>query len=216
MIGIIPAAGKGTRLNESVKSLIYYRRKRLIEFPLECMHRVGIDRVIIIHHGPAIPSYLGTSYKQMKLEYVEQIERKGIAHAISLAKGKANGEDICVILGDIYYSGNLGEMRKHHIDSGGCVVGVQKVEDKASIQESFGIDKDSGKFIEKPKDLDALEPLLGLGIYMFDNTLFDCIDRTPPDENEKLQITDVLNQFESVDFHGLDGVYKNINREEDK
>jgi len=216
MIGIIPAAGKGTRLNNSIKSLIFYKRKRLIEHPLECMRRIGINRVIIIHHGTAIPSVLGTSWNGVKLEYVEQEERKGIAHAINLAKKKVGEEDVCVILGDIYFDGKLNEMVVHHANLGGCVVGVQEVSDKALIKESYGINKANGKFIEKPKDVESLEPLLGLGIYMFDNTLFNCIDKTVSDENDQLQITDVLNQFENVGFSRLEGTYKNINREEDK
>jgi len=215
MIGIIPAAGKATRLAGINKALLYYRRKRLIEFPLEVMHKIGINRVIIIQNGGSIPTYLGTEYKGMKLEYVEQVHRRGIAHAIYLAKDKVD-DDVCVILGDIYYNGSLADMRKHHKQVGGCLVGVQKVEDKALIKESYGINKDSGSFIEKPKDVEVLEPLLGLGIYMFDSTLFDCIDKTLPDEEEQLQITDVLNKFDSVDYHELDGIYKNINREEDK
>jgi len=211
MIGIIVAAGKGTRIKNPVKSMLVYKGKRLIAYPLEVMKKSRISRVIIIQHGNLIEKAFGTFYKGMSLEYVQQKQRRGIAHAIGLTKEKVGKEDVCVILGDIVYSGNLLKMKSCHRE---CTVGFQSIKDRELIKKSFGVTK-KGDFIEKPKKTENLKSLLGLGIYMFNSSIFDCIKKTKPGINNETQITDTLNQFNKVKISKLPGKYINVNEMED-
>jgi len=207
MIGIIPAAGAGTRIRNQCKALFKVNGKPIIEHILQNFLELGIKKVYIIQHGETIRKAIGDDYLGLALIYTQQNEQKGLANAISIAKV---AEDVCIILGDIIYLGDLNGMKKHfEVYNLECLFGVKEVKDKELIKPSYGITKDY-KAIEKPKDINNLLPLLGLGIYMAKPSIFYHLTRTK-------EFTNVLNLFPKGDvkFHKLDGDYFNINTLED-
>jgi glucose-1-phosphate thymidylyltransferase len=226
---IIPAAGRGTRLGMGCKPLVEPKGDWLIMSALKNALKLGISEAIIIQADEQIHKTVGDnliiakgdgSHKVLKLKYVTQSEPKGIAHAISLAKPFIDkNESILVFLGDVIYEGDDLIKMKEHFDNSeyGCLIAAQKVEDKSLIKKSYGIYGNT-KFIEKPKDEDIplIEPLLGLGIYMFRTELFDAINKTPVSSlRNEIEITDTLNNFDIRGYFLLNGNYKNINTPED-
>ena len=216
MIGVIPAAGNGTRLGEKSKSLTKVNGKFLIEYPLQNMLDLGIYHVIIIQNGKDIENEIQYNWNGIKIEYVTQVKKKGTAHAISLAKKLCGEDDICVILGDIVSDMPLMKMRAEFYSKDyDCLVGAICVLDKEEIKKSYGI-YHSGKFIEKPTDVSNLLTVMGLGFFMFKPTLFDMIKITPKNKLKKEHdIIDVLNQFKNSGFFMMIGNYKNINTPEE-
>ena len=208
MLGVIPCAGKGTRLRMGIKGLIKIKGKYLITYPLLNMFELGIRKVIIIQNEHDIENVLGNNWNGMQLEYVTQNEKKGSADAILLVEKLIN-EDMLIILGDIIFTGNLWDM-KMAFKKTNLLVGMQEVKNKEEIKKNFGIDP-SGRFIEKPKNVSNLKPLIGLGIYMATPELFDAI-RMSPIEGE---LTDALNYVKKTDYHILEGFYMNVNTPED-
>ncbi len=216
MKGIIVAAGKAIRLGGVCKSLIKIDNKYLIEFPLENMKHLGVKEVIIIQNGSAISEHLGNTYKDMKLIYVQQKERKGIAHAVSLTKSLVGTNNFCIILGDIIYKGkDLWMMRTAFEHSKfDCMIGFKRLQykDRKEIKKSFGLL--DGKFIEKPKDIVNFPNFLGMGIYMANSSFYEAIKKTKP-VNGEVGITDTLNQIKSINPFILNGFYQNINTKEE-
>lgn len=214
MLGIIPSAGKGKRLGEPSKALTKINGKFLIEYPLKNMLDLGIKEVIIIQNENDIENELKYDWNGITLKYVTQKEKNGSAKAIYLAKDLCN-EDSIVILGDIIFDGNLKKMKERFYSSGvNCLAGGQFVEDKSVIKESYGISR--GVFVEKPENLDEISNILGLGIFMFDKTLFKKIEETEinPKKNE-YDIISTLNHFDKNGFFILEGKYLNINTPEE-
>lgn len=216
MKGVIPCAGDGKRLGEKCKALMKVNGKFLIEYPLKNMFDLGIKNVIIIQNEKDIENELKYNWNGINLEYVTQVKKKGSAHAIYLAKKLCSGEQICVILGDIIFEGKLDEMfKKFILDKYDCLVGGQEVTDKECIKKSYGIYQ-SGKFIEKPTDVSNLKNVLGLGIFIFNKSLFEMIKITPKNKIKKEHdIIDVLNQFKNKGYFLLEGYYININTKEE-
>jgi len=216
MKGIIVAAGKGTRLGGICKSLIKFDNKFLIEHPLANMKELEIEEVVIIHNGDAIPKALGEDYKGMKLIYVEQKERKGIAHAISLTKDVIGDDTFCVILGDIIYKGDDLPIMKTCFDNSDLVgmpgFRLVRKEEREEIKKSYGFFED--RFIEKPKDITNFPNFLGLGIYMFRRKFFRAIEQTKA-VNGEIGITDALNEVVKIKPFMLNGFYQNINTKEE-
>ena len=215
MKGIIPAAGKGTRLGMGCKSLTKVNGCHLISYPLKNMKSLELEETIIVHNGNEIKDTIGNCYEGMKISYVEQKERKGIAHAVSLTEELVNGDDICIILGDIIYTGgDLKEMKDHFYDDPkrSCLFGVKRVELKEEIMKSYGISY-NGKIIEKPRYVKRLFPLLGLGIYMADYNFYDYINKTKTGMRGEVEITDTLESIskDRINFHELKGFYANVN-----
>jgi dTDP-glucose pyrophosphorylase len=216
MIGVIPCAGNGIRLGETSKPLTKVNGKLLIEYPLKNMLDLGIKTVVIIQNEKDIQNELGFNWNGIEIKYITQEKKKGSAHAIYLAKKLCEGEDTCVILGDIISDMNLKEMKdKFYSEEYGCLVGGMYVDNKELIKKSYGI-YGNGKFIEKPKDVSKLTNILGLGIFMFNYTLFDMIKITPKNKIKKeFDIIDTLNKFKKSGFFILTGNYININTPEE-
>ena len=215
MKGVVVAAGEGKRLGGTCKALLKIDKKYLIEYPLQNMKEL-VEEVIIIHHGPEIQKALGDNYQGMKLTYVEQDERKGIAHAISLAKDVIGDDMFCVILGDIIYKGEDLPIMKVCFENSDLIgmPGFKLVQEeyREEIKKSYGFFED--RFIEKPTDLTGFSNFLGLGIYMFRKEFFGAIEKTKA-VNGEVGITDALNQVTKIKPYLLQGVYQNINTKEE-
>jgi len=213
MKGIIVAAGKGERLGGVCKALIKIDNKYLIEFPLGNMKDLGIKEVIIVQHGGAISEKLGNTYQDMKLIYVQQEERKGIGHAVSLTKDVIGDDSFCIILGDIIYKGTLQIMKTTFETSNlDCMVGLKQIQDREEIKKSYG--HLNGKFIEKPKDVSNFPHFLGLGIYMANPNFYKAIEKVRP-VNDEIGITDALNKVKRIRPFLLNEFYQNINTKEE-
>lgn len=223
MIGVIPAAGAGSRLGNGVKPLVKLRGRYLIEYPLGNMRSMGIDEVVIIEKGGAISSVLGSEVNGVHLSYVEQTERKGIAHAISLTEPNVGRENIFIILSDVVYVGpDLQDMKNRFTwkrDGNYALYGIKRVSNQNLIKNSYGFETNPGRtairIIEKPRKVKKLMPFIGLGIYVADYHLYEYIEKTPVSKlRNEVEITDTLNllaQDIRVSGHELRGMYANIN-----
>jgi len=227
LMGIIPAAGEGKRLGLGVKALVKLRGRHLIEYPLENMYRVGIRDAVVIEHEEGVSSVLGDVCRGVHLQYVEQEERLGIAHAISLTKPIIKKQDMLIMLGDIIYVGRdlKGMVDRFTWGNEGnyALYGMKYVKNQNLIKHSYGFEARPGaasvKIIEKPKRVKHLMPFVGLGIYVANRHLFDYIEKTPVSKlRNEVEITDTLNLLSHdirTSAHILEGMYANINTPED-
>ena len=97
MKGVILAGGLGTRLrpltHTGAKQLIPIANKPVIEYCIEDLVRCGIFEIaIIVGYTPeriqSVQESLGKGERWgVKLSYIEQDAPRGIAHALSVAKG---------------------------------------------------------------------------------------------------------------------------------
>jgi glucose-1-phosphate thymidylyltransferase len=107
--GIVPAAGKGTRLSLicSTKELIsipYYKGSRsLCEFCIEVLETANINLayVIISQHKTDLLNFLkdGSKFK-MHLGYIYQQEYSGLAHAVDSVYSFIKNDPIVLVLPD--------------------------------------------------------------------------------------------------------------------
>lgn len=220
MIGVIPAAGVGKRIGGS-KPFKLIKGDYLIQYPLNMMLDLGIKECIIIQHEKELERMFGDMYSRhgkatnMHLKYVSQPKATGIADAVLLAEPFTKDEDICVILADIIYVGNLYKMQKFfnqfRIKNTALIAGrTLKKDEQKEVCKSYGfaIDKYPYVFIEKPK-ADEVENWLGYGIYMFKPYVYEAIRNTPSSG-----ITEVLNSM-NTDVISVEGEYWNINTPEE-
>lgn len=216
MIGVIPAAGQGSRMGGKCKPLLMVNGKYVIESVFENMKFSGCAKIYVIQNGDEIERTCGYEYYGIDIEYIQQENQTGLLDAIKLMADIKTEEPMLVILGDVVYEGEdiarlceLGnEMNVHH-----AIATYKKVEDKNEIKESYGFTSSterSVQIIEKPTDgdLDKLESWLGLGIWVLKPEAFLFIKNGNFTEQFNNFISDVL-LFE------LEGIYHNINTQED-
>jgi len=216
MKGIILAGGLGTRLfpltKITNKHLLPVYDRPMIYYPIETLVNAGIDDIMIVTGGKKSGDFLsllgnGSDFGLKHLNYTYQEGEGGIAEALGLCEHWAGSDDVCVILGDNLIEKNIrkavGDFREQ---AGGAKIMLKEVHDP----QRFGVASLDGEkvtgIVEKPKD--PATNLAVIGIYMYDNRVFDVIKTLEPSDRGELEITDVNNWFiadGSMTFEVLEG-----------
>src|SRR5215475_15355227 len=112
MKGVLLAGGLGTRLlpltRITNKHLLPIFDRPMIFYPLQTLINAGITDILLVTGGPHAGDFLrllgnGKEFGLRHLNYTYQEGEGGIAAALSLAEHFAEGDLICVILGDNVY-----------------------------------------------------------------------------------------------------------------
>ena len=221
-VGVILAAGKGTRMfpftTRWPKPILPIMGKPLLQHQVEMMKSVGIQKVFIVigYLGYEVVRALGNgSDFGVEIEYIEQTETLGIAHAVGRLEGRVQ-KPFLLCLGDIFFVSNrLQDM----FDSFGkdytrAVLASKIEEDPAMILRNFAIivgdDGRVVRVIEKPRYIQ--NKLKGCGVYLFGLEIFDAIRRTPRTAmRDEYEITEAI-QILINDGHRV--VHSNIIEED--
>ncbi len=205
MKGIVLAGGLGTRLypltKVTNKHLLPVYNKPMIYYPIEALVSAGIDEILIVTGGNNAGDFLrllgnGSEFGLKHLNYTYQEGEGGIAAALSLAEFFADNGKIVVILGDNIIEKNIvASVAAFRKQKEGARLVLKEVPDP----ERFGVpvfSEDGGRIIridEKPAEPQSRYAVIG--IYMFDNTVFDFIRTLSPSGRGELEITDVNNNY---------------------
>ncbi|MCZ6786608.1 MAG: sugar phosphate nucleotidyltransferase, partial [Planctomycetota bacterium] len=118
----------------------------------------------------------------------------GIAEALGLARTFADGNPVCLVLGDNLIEDNISDfVRDFDENPEGALLVLKKVEDP----ERFGVARFDGdemvEIIEKPETPPSDRAVTG--IYFYDGGVFDIIPRLERSARGELEITDVNNDY---------------------
>ncbi len=203
MKGIILAGGLGSRLAPLTritnKHLLPVYDKPMIYYPIEALIKAGITDIMIVTGGNHAGDFLrlmgnGKDFGLKHLNYTYQEGEGGIADALSLAEYFADGEPVCVILGDNIIERNIVKaVRDFKEQKTGAKILLKEVPDP----ERFGVAQIEGdrlvSIVEKPKN--PRSNLAVIGIYLYDGRVFDIVKTLKPSERGELEITDVNNAY---------------------
>ncbi len=203
MKGVILAGGTGSRLNPLTKvtnkHLLPVYNKPMIYYPLECMARSGIDEVLLVTGGNNAGDFIrllgnGHEFGLKSLNYTYQEGAGGIAQALGLAEHFADGEPICLILGDNILEYTIESSRRaFEKQKKGAKILLAEVENpKAYGVAEIRQDK-VVRIVEKPQD--PRSNLAVIGIYFYDANVFDIVKKLKPSARNELEITDVNNAY---------------------
>ena len=203
MKGVILAGGLGTRLYPLTKitnkHLLPIYDRPMIYYPIEALVNAGITDIMIVTGGKKSGDFLsllgnGSDFGLKHLNYTYQKGEGGIAEALGLCKHWVADDDVCVILGDNIIEQNIGKaVSDFGQQGGGAKIMLKEVHDP----ERFGVAELKGEKVvaieEKPKK--PVSNLAVIGIYLYDNRVFDIIKTLEPSDRGELEITDVNNWY---------------------
>ena len=203
MKGIVLAGGTGSRLYPLTKitnkHLLPIFDKPMIYYPIQTLVKAGIKDLLIVTGGRNSGDFLrllanGKEFGLKHINYTYQEGEGGIADALALAQHFADGQKICVVLGDnIIVRDIRGAAEKFQAQESGAHILLKEVNDA----ERFGVaDVSGGKVVgieEKPTH--PKSNLAVTGVYMYDATVFDKIHTLVPSHRGELEITDVNNAY---------------------
>lgn len=200
--GIILAGGSGSRLYPITKvyskQLAVIYDKPLIYYPLSILMLGGIKDVLIISNEETIPFYKqlfnnGNSIG-MNIEYAVQPAPNGIAEAFIIGEKFIGDDEVCLVLGDNIFYGDLTFFYEGIQKNIGATIFGYQVNDP----ERYGIvefDKDGNAISieEKPKNPKSQYAVPGL--YIFSNDVIIISKNLKPSPRGELEITDVNREY---------------------
>ena len=203
MKGIVLAGGTGSRLlpltKITNKHLLPIYDKPMIYYPIETLVQAGIRDLLVVTGGRNAGDFLrllgnGKDFGLKHINYAYQEGEGGIAEALALAEHFAEGNKICVVLGDNIIEGNITHaVETFQSQPRGAQVLLKEVPDA----DRFGVAEIEGDRIvsieEKPTHPKTRYAVTG--IYMYDETVFDKTRTLKPSKRGELEITDVNNAY---------------------
>ncbi len=203
MKGVVLAGGLGSRLfpltKITNKHLLPVFDQPMIYYPIRTLVNAGIDEIMIVTGGNSSGDFLkllgnGKEFGLKHINYTYQEGEGGIADALSLVEHFADNGPICVILGDNIIEGNIIKAVEDYKNQGkGAKILLKQVTDP----NRFGVPELDGDRVlqieEKPEN--PKSDLAVIGIYFYDSTVFEIINKLIPSERGELEITDVNNHY---------------------
>jgi len=203
MKGVILGGGTGSRLypltKVTNKHLLPIYDKPMIFYPIQTLVNAGIQDILLVTGGKNAGDFLrllgnGRHFGLCHLNYAYQEGEGGIAEALSLAEHFADGEPICVVLGDNIIESNICHaVASFRRQGSGAKILLKEVPDA----ERFGVAEIDGNHVvgieEKPKQPKSNYAVIG--IYLYDSSVFDKIRGLTRSGRGEMEITDVNNQY---------------------
>ena len=203
MKGVILAGGLGSRMMPCTKvtnkHLLPVYNRPMIYFPLQTLVKAGLKDIMIVTGGNNAGDFLrllgnGSEFGLKDISYTYQEGEGGIAEALKLAENFVDEEKVVVMLGDNIIKDDISEaVADFEKQPEGAKIFLKEVHDP----ERFGVaEVKDGKVInieEKPQDPKSSYAVIG--IYMYDNRVFDIAKKLKPSNRGELEITDVNNEY---------------------
>jgi glucose-1-phosphate thymidylyltransferase len=226
MRGLILSGGKGTRLrpltHTSAKQLVPVANKPVLFYGVEAMAEAGIEEVGIIiapETGAEIRAAAGDgSQFGISIEYIEQDEPLGLAHALLTAEPYLDGSPFVMYLGDnLLRDGIVDLVETFRTEQPEALILLTPVPDP----EHYGVaelnDGRVARLVEKPKE--PKTDLALVGVYMFTPSIFDAARAIEPSWRGELEITDAIQTLVDrglrVDPHIVHGWWKDTGQVQD-
>ena len=219
------SGGKGTRLrpitHTSAKQLVPIANKPILFYGLEAIRAAGVVDVGIIvgdTHREIEDAVGDGSDFGLRATYIRQDAPLGLAHAVKIAETYIGREPFVMYLGDNLIRGGItdfvDEFRSNRPNS-------QILLARVPNPSEFGVaELEGGRVVrleEKPKE--PKSDLALVGVYMFDQTVFEAVNSITPSWRNELEITDAIQYLidhgSEVRAHEVTGWWKDTGKPED-
>jgi glucose-1-phosphate thymidylyltransferase len=203
MKGVVLAGGLGTRLLRLTritnKHLLPVLDRPMIFYPLQTLLNAGITDILLVTGGPHAGDFLrllgdGREFGLRRLNYSYQEGEGGIPAALALAEHFAEGEKLCVVLGDNLIEGSVAAAaERFRRQPAGARLILAEVPDA----ERFGVaELADGRIVSiEEKPARPRSRYVVTGIYLYDARVFEVIRTLRPSARGELEITDVNNWY---------------------
>jgi glucose-1-phosphate thymidylyltransferase len=225
MKGLILSGGKGTRLRPltytRAKQLVPVANKPVLFYGVEAIVAAGIREigVVVGDTREEIQQALGDGSRfGAQITYIDQDAPRGLAHAVLISEPYLRGEPFVMYLGDNLIADGITALVDDYRRIG-C--NSQILLARVPNPEQFGVAELANgtvvRLTEKPPQ--PRSDLALVGVYMFDETIFEAVRAIRPSARQELEITDAIQWLvdhgKSVHPHIVSGWWKDTGKIED-
>ena len=222
---LILSGGRGTRLRPitytSATQLVPIANKPILFYGLEAVRDAGITDVGIVVGETAeeVKRVLGDGSRfGLQIDYVQQEAPLGLAHAVKISREYIGDESFVMYLGDNLLKNGIRSFVEE-FDRGGA--DAQILLAQVENPGEFGVAELEEERVvgleEKPKQPKSDFALVG--VYMFNEKIFEAVDNIKPSWRGELEITDAIQYLIDRGFvvksHIVDGWWKDTGKLED-
>ncbi len=198
MRGLILSGGKGTRLYPitytSAKQLVPVANKPVLFRVIEAIKEAGITEIGIVVGDTAAEIREATgdgSRWNVNITYIPQEAPLGLAHAVKISQEFLGKDRFVMFLGDNVIQGGISSLIRQ-FESSDC--NSQIVLTRVPNPQQYGVavlkNGSIVRLVEKPRDPPS--DLALVGIYMFDQHVFEAVNNIRPSWRNELEITDAI------------------------
>lgn len=224
MKGIILAGGTGTRLYPMTKVVTKQLQpvydKPMIYYPLSFLMLGGIKDILLIttaHDLPHFKELLGDgSQFGIQLTYKIQEKPNGLPQAFILGEEFINGEDVCLILGDNLFYGDIrffkNTLTSHKKNQDG-ISGRIFAYSVADPRNYGVVEFDKKSKLVKSIEEKPLEPRSNYaipGLYIFDSTVVARAKNLKPSARGETEIVDLILSYKKDDALGVEIITRGV------
>lgn len=208
MQGVILAAGKGKRLQPLTqtrsKAMAPVAGKPLVGRVVETLTANGVDDLIVVV-GPddqAIRGYFGDGRAAgLRVRFVVQGERLGMAHALGLAAPHLSGPFVlsaCDNLVAAEHVGNLIATQAQH--AAAAVLSLMPIPIEQAPRTGVVVWEPPyvRRIVEKPQPADAPSNISSLPLYVFDRRVLEVLPRVQPSPRGEYELQDAIQMLIDV------------------
>jgi glucose-1-phosphate thymidylyltransferase len=198
MKGLILSGGKGTRLYPltytCAKQLVPVANKPVLFRVIEAIQEADISEIGIVVGDTAheIREAVGDGSRwNVHITYIPQEAPLGLAHAVKISQDFIGADRFVMFLGDNVIQGGISSLIRQ-FESSDC--NSQIVLTKVAHPQQYGVavlkNGTIVRLVEKPRDPPS--DLALVGIYMFDQQVFEAVNAIQPSWRNELEITDAI------------------------
>ena len=220
MKGYILAAGEGVRMRPLTsnipKPLLPVAGKPFLEHNIDALKDAGIKDIVLLIGWKAhrIREHFGDGKAfGVRIDYVEQKERLGTAHAIGMVKDRMDSAFLCLYGDVVLTKESVKGLVQHHKMVKGSVMALTTVEDPSRygcIKAEDGVVMD---IVEKPEVPEG--NMVNAGAYILEPEIFDAISETKKSPRGEFEVTDsfkILMKKTHLYTHRLEGEWIDVAR----
>lgn len=226
MQGVVPAAGRGTRLrpltDDRPKGLVELAGRPLLAHGFDTLLDLGVEELVVVvgYRADQIRERFGDGYGGVPVRYVDQGEPAGLADAVLAAESLVDG-DFVVLNGDNVVDADLRPaVERHREAEADATLVVDRVDpERAAEGGVVTVDEDGRPVAVVEKPADPPSSLVTRGFYAFSPLVFHAGHLIRPSDTGEYELSAAIDLLihagATVETVPLEGRFVNVNEPED-
>jgi glucose-1-phosphate thymidylyltransferase len=186
---VVLAAGEGRRVRPLTryqpKPMLRVAGRPILEYPLDALVDTGVEHIVLVvgHGRNRIQNRFENTYRGVDLTYVTQSTQLGSGHALQAAADHVDGEFLVVNGDNVIDDTMVRVTADRYVESDAAACLAVAASDRTGEYGTVGVNNGIVEWVNEHGDSDSAR--INAGVYAFDESVFDALDRTEFEDGER-------------------------------